>query len=320
MMRRTISAVVTTAVLTCGLFAASASAQSVPGLPSLPTAPSTPTVPGADSVVTTGCTGGLVSVNLGGTTVCAAPSVTSPAGTQSCTSGGIAINVAGQGTLCLAPGQNLGTVPGSGGTACPASLVAVTLPGVGGVACVVPTTIQLPVNGACADGLVPVTVVGASLGCVVANLIGTSGANGSNGSSGGGGAGASGTGADGTNGTNGTNANRTGAAGSSTSGVGRRVYTPTLTLSKKLRGSSAGTIRSSTKRVVITVIGRRHGRVVRFTKQASLRLTANTTAARPYSAKVKITVKTKGRISIRITSRGGAQVKTGVFKRTVRGH
>ncbi len=31
-----------------------------------------------------------------------------------------------------------------------------------------------------------------------------------------------------------------------------------------------------------------------------------------------ITVKTKGKISIRITSRGGAQVKTGTFKRTVR--
>jgi hypothetical protein len=33
---------------------------------------------------------------------------------------------------------------------------------------------------------------------------------------------------------------------------------------------------------------------------------------------VKITFRTKGRVSIRITSRGGGNVKTATFKRTVR--
>lgn len=65
------------------------------------------------------CTGGLVSVTLGTTTVCVAPSVpgvpSTPGGvpTQSCPDGGVADGVLGQGRACVLPGQALPPVPGS---------------------------------------------------------------------------------------------------------------------------------------------------------------------------------------------------------------
>jgi hypothetical protein len=89
-------------------------------------------------------------------------------------------------------------------------------------------------------------------------------------------------------------------------------------VNKRLRGTARGVVRSSTKKIVLTTIGRRHGRVVRFTKQFSLKRSGPATAARPYAARVKITFRTKGRVSIRITSRGGGSIKTATFKRTVR--
>jgi hypothetical protein len=323
----------TTAVVGCGLTTSNASAAlplpSVP-LPTLPGAPTAPTVPGVPGVVGTGtqCSSGLVAVSLGGQAVCAAPTVAAADGTSSCADGGVAVEVAGQGVICLVAGSSLGTVPGSNGTACDSSLVAVTLPGSGNLACVVPSDITIvPTGSTCTTGLIPVSVLGGGLGCVVAGIIGgdgangTNGANGAGGSSGGSGSGGSGSSAGGTgaNGANGINrsGSSTGAAGSSSTAAGARVYKPTLTLAKKVRRTARGTIRSSTKKVVLTIIGRRNGRTVRYTKQISLPKTGKTGTARPYSAKVRLTIKTKGKIRLRLTSRGSGSVKTANYTRTV---
>lgn len=341
-MRRLVLAVTMAAVVSFGMLASTASAAinlpilggilpTVP-LPAVPV-PSTPSVPGVPGVLGSGseCTGGLVTISLGGTPVCVAPTVAPLAGTTTCPNGGIAVEVAGQGILCLAPGQSLGTIPTEGGTTCPSSLVGVNLPGGGGLACVVPTDlITVPNASDCRDGLIPVEVLGGGIGCVVAGIIGDAGANGANGTNGtngrGGAAGTNGSGGSGANGS-GSGANgANGASGNSSANgagagaivVGKKVYKPTLALTKRLKGSTTGTIRSSTKKVVVTVIGKRNGRIVRYTKQFSLRQTGKATAARPFSARVRVTVKTKGRVSIRVTSRGLGNVKTATYKRTVR--
>jgi hypothetical protein len=349
-MRRTLLAVTTTAVVSCGLLTGTASAATQPSgilggvlgtvtsilptvpVPTTPSTPSTAAIPGVSSVVGTGtdcAAGGLVTISLGGTTVCVAPTVAPIAGTTSCSDGGIAVEIAGQGVACLPAGSNLGTVPGSNGTACDAALVGVTLPSGGNLLCVVPTDLTIVPDGStCTTGLIPVTVLGGGVGCVVAGVIGgdgtngaggangTNGVNGAGGTSGSGSAGGSGTGS-GANGSNGTTAGTTGAAGSSSRTAAVKVYKPTLTLAKKVKKTSRGTIRSSTAKVVLTIIGHRHGRTVRYTKQLRLRKTGKTGAARPYSAKVTLKVTTKGKIRLRLTSRAAGNVKSANFTRTV---
>lgn len=284
-----------------------------------------------DGILGTGtaCTGGLISVAIGGTTVCVAPSVpgapSTPDGvtTQTCPSGGVAVDIAGQGVVCLLSGN---AIPGStGGTPCPAGLLGIQLPNGAGLLCVVPTdVVTVPNASECRDGLIPVEILGGGIGCVTSALIGGAGANGSNGANGApGSSGASG--ADGatpggaTNATSGANGTRAGS-GSSTSAAARRarVLKPKLVLSKRLRGSRRGVVQSSTKKVVITTIGKRHGRTVRYTKQVSLKRTGAPTASRPYSGRVKIVLKTQGRVRIRVTSRGPGGIKTLNVARTVR--
>jgi hypothetical protein len=287
------------AMLALGATASTASAQSLP-LP-LPSAPSLPSAPDNPIVGTGGqCDQGLIVVNLGGTTVCAVPDAPQVGAAPACPDGSVAATVSAQALVCL--------LPGGGQAACPSSTVAVQSPTGGSVLCVLPTNIQAPGAGGCSDGLIPVQILGGSLGCLSAAVLGGPGANGANGANG-----APATPAKPTTTTTTTTTKTTSASKSR-----HRIYKPTLKLTKRLRGSRMGLVRSSTRKVVITTIGRRHGRVVRFTKQFHLKRSGPATAARPYSARVKITVKTKGRLSIRITSRGGGSIKTAVFKRTVR--
>lgn len=92
---------------------------------------------------------------------------------------------------------------------------------------------------------------------------------------------------------------------------------PKLRLRKRLRGTTRGLVRSSTRKVVVTTIGRRNGRVVRYTRQATLPRTRPPSAGRPYSARVTIRVRTTGKLRIRITSRGDGGIRTSTFDRRV---
>jgi len=107
-----------------------------------------------------------------------------------------------------------------------------------------------------------------------------------------------------------------GAPGTSTgaqeSAAARRVLKPKLRLRTRLRGTTRGLVRSSTRKVV-TTIGRRNGRVVRYTRQATLPRTRPLSAGRPYSARVTIRVRTTGKLRIRITSRGDGGIRTSTF-------
>lgn len=282
----------TTAVVAGGL-GLSATASAAPLLPSTPTLPSVGGLVGTDAQ----CESGLVSVSLGGTTVCVLPDAPATPQATSCAPGTIAVEIAGQGVVCVAAD---------------------------------PTAIEvLPTNpdgsAQCRDGLVPVQIAGGSIGCLLATVAGDAGADGSNGANGTNGA----TGARGTSGANGTSSSTT--TGSTTSGsgssaagssstpgtTGARVAKPTLTLRRTLRGASRAVVRSSTKRVVVTTLGRRHGRTVRFTRQLSLKRTGAATSARPYTGALRIVPKTTGALRIRITSRAAGQVRTATFKRTV---
>jgi len=295
------------AVMAVGVTASSAAAQglplpSLPGLPGLPAPPDNPVVGTGDQ-----CGAGLVVLNLGGTTVCALPDSPQVGAAPACPEGSIAATVGAQALVCL--------LPGGGQADCPSTTVAVQSPTGGAILCVLPTNIQAPGAGGCTQGLVPVQILGGSLGCLSAVALGGPGANGANGA----------------NGSSAPPAARTPVAATPTpvtqrapSTTKRKIYKPTLRLTKRprvnkrLRGTARGLVRSSTKKIVLTTIGRRHGRVVRFTKQFSLKRSGPATAARPYAARVKVTFKTKGRVRIRITSRGGGAIKTATFKRTVR--
>jgi hypothetical protein len=281
------------ATVAFGVAASTASAQSLPTLPGLPSAPDNP-------VVGTGgqCADGLVVVYLGSSTVCAVPNAPQVGAAPACPDGSVAAEVSAQALVCL--------LPGGGQAPCPSTTVSVQSPSGGSVLCVLPTNLQAPGASGCTQGLIPVQILGGSLGCLSAAALGGPGANGANGANG-----APATPVQPTTTT-------TKTPGSSASKSKRKIYKPTLKLTKRLRGSARGLVRSSTRKVVITTIGRRHGRVVRFTKQFHLKRSGPATAARPYGARVKITVKTKGRLSIRITSRGGGSIKTATYRRTVR--
>jgi hypothetical protein len=291
------------AMVAIGASASPAAAQGLPlpplpGLPGLPSAPDNPIVGTGDQ-----CTQGLVVINLGGTTVCAVPDAPQLGAAPACPDGSIAATVSAQALVCL--------LPGGGQAACPPTTVAVQSPAGGSILCVLPTNIQAPGAGGCTQGLVPVQILGGSLGCLSAVALGGPGANGANGANAAPPQRAP------------VTATPTPVTQRSPSTSKRKIYKPTLKLTKRLRvnkrlrGSARGVVRSSTKKIVLTTIGRRHGRVVRFTKQFSLKRSGPATAARPYAARVKITIRTKGRVSIRITSRGGG-IKTATFRRTVR--
>jgi hypothetical protein len=293
-----------------GASASSASAQGLPlpplpglpGLPGLPSAPENPVIGTGDQ-----CGAGLIVLNVGASTVCALPDSPQLGAAPACPDGSIAATVSAQALVCL--------LPGGGQADCPPTTVAVQSPTGGAILCVLPTNIQAPGSDGCTQGLVPVQILGGSLGCLSAVALGGPGANGANGA----------------NGSSTTSPPRapvtatpTPVSQRSPSTSKRKIYKPTLKLTKRprvnrrLRGTARGLVRSSTKKVVLTTIGRRHGRVVRFTKQFSLKRSGPATAARPYAARVRITFKTKGRVQIRVTSRGGGAVKTATFRRTVR--
>jgi hypothetical protein len=300
------------AMVAIGVSASSATAQGLPlpplpglpGLPGLPSAPDNPIVGTGDQ-----CAQGLIVISLGATTVCAVPDAPQVGAAPACPDGSVAATVSGQALVCL--------LPGGGQADCPPTTVSVQSPAGGSILCVLPTNIQAPGADGCTQGLVPVQILGGSVGCLSAVALGGPGANGANGA----------------NGSSATptptprapaTATPTPVSQRSPSSSKRKIYKPTLKLTKRprvnkrLRGTARGVVRSSTKKVVLTTIGRRHGRVVRFTKQFSLKRSGPATAARPYAARVKITFRTKGRVRIRITSRGGGSIKTATFKRTVR--
>jgi hypothetical protein len=199
------------------------------------------------------------------------------------------------------------------GDPCGAGVGVVNLGGT--TVCALPDSPQLGAAPACPEGSISATVSGQALVCVLPTNTQAPGATGANGATG-----SSAPPAPPTP----VTAAPTPVPQRAPSTTKRKVYKPTLKLTKRprvnkrLRGSARGLVRSSTKRIVLTTIGRRHGRVVRFTKQFSLKRSGPATAARPYAARVRITFKTKGRVRIRITSRGGGAIKTATFKRTVR--
>jgi hypothetical protein len=287
------------AMVAIGASASTAGAQGLPlpplpGLPGAPAAPDNPVVGTADQ-----CAQGLIVLNLGGTTVCALPDSPQVGAAPACPDGSIAATVSAQALVCL--------LPGGGQAACPSTTVAVQSPAGGSILCVLPTNIQAPGADGCTQGLIPVQILGGSVGCLSAVALGGPGANGANGA----------------------NAapppprapvvpTPAPVTQSPSSKAKRKIYKPTLKLTKRLRGSRRGLVRSSTKKIVVTTIGRRHGRVVRFTKRFSLKRSGPASGARPYAARVKITVKTTGKLRIRITSRGSGGAKTATFKRTVR--
>jgi len=200
-------------------------------------------------------------------------------------------------------------------TQCEGGLVAIDLGGV--TVCVLPDAPTAPPGGAptCADGLVAVVVAGQSV-CVAPGAAPGAGAGGAGGPGGAGStsAAAGPPGAAGAPGPAGAPGTTTGAEPSAGA---RRVLKPTLRLRKRLRGTTRGVVRSSTRKVVITTIGRRHGRVVRYTRQASLPRTRPLAAGRPYSGRVTIRVRTTGKLRIRITSRGAGGIRTSTFDRRV---
>jgi hypothetical protein len=301
-MRKMLVAVGMTAILGCATLAGTAAAQSP--------------VIGSGTIIGTGaqCGNGLVEVNTGGgTTACVVPtSTTTLPAAQACPGGLVAVDLGGQGVTCVAPDTS---------GACSTGTLAVQVPGSADLVCVAPTDVVATTDGAsCRDGLVPVRLLGGGIGCVAASLVGSAQASGAAGGAGAAGVGGAGSGASatGANGARGQGSGSTTTAATGKTSAGKRVLKPTLSLRKRLRGSTRGLVRSSTKKVVVTVVGRRHGRVVRFTRQVSLRRTAALTASRPYSARVRIVVKTKGKIRIRVTSRGTGSVKSADLTRTVR--
>jgi hypothetical protein len=207
------------------------------------------------------------------------------------------------------------------GTSCGGGLISVSL--AGSNVCVLPDAVPTGATPTCATGLVGVDVAGTGLVCVLPDAVpGTDGTNGTPGAGGTGGGGG-GTGAAGTDGTSSTTTTTvtttTTSASSASKSAPAKLLKPVLTIGKgRLRHTAAATIKSSTKRVVISTVGRKRGRLIHTNRHLNLKKTGSASAARPYTAKLRITFKTSGKVTIRVTSLGNGVRKSALARRSVR--